>query len=84
MDQRGFVEISHFKNEQLYRAYLPMGVQWSEVHAALTELCDEVGAHVVAVEQSKWSWDVRDGQIEFCSDSTHALSGQTVPLPDWP
>ena len=50
MDQRGFVEISHFKNEQLYRAYLPMGVQWSEVHAALTELCDEVGAHVVAVE----------------------------------
>ena len=78
--------------------------------------CDS--AHVVAVGQSKWSWDgnvdaptispsilvtydgadagqndappsrchsfVRDGQIEFCSDSTHALSGQTVPLPDWP
>jgi len=30
---------------------------------------------------------VRDGKIEFCSDSPHALSGQTVamtPGPDWP
>lgn len=26
---------------------------------------------------------IRDGQIEFLSDSTHALAGQTVPLPDW-
>jgi hypothetical protein len=25
---------------------------------------------------------VRDGRIEFCSDSTHKLSGQTVDLPD--
>ncbi len=25
---------------------------------------------------------VRDGRIEFCSDSTHALAGQTVDLPD--
>lgn len=27
---------------------------------------------------------VRDGRIEFCSDSPHALSGQTVDLPDVP
>jgi len=27
---------------------------------------------------------VRGGRIEFCSDSTHKLSGQTVPLPDFP
>ena len=26
---------------------------------------------------------VRDGLIEFCADSTHALSGKTVPLPDF-
>lgn len=25
---------------------------------------------------------VRDGRIEFCSDSPHALAGQTVDLPD--
>ena len=25
---------------------------------------------------------VRDGRIEFCSDSGHALAGQTVDLPD--
>lgn len=27
---------------------------------------------------------VRDGQIEFLTDSTHALAGMTVPLPTWP
>lgn len=26
---------------------------------------------------------VTDGQIQFCGDSTHALAGQTVPLPEW-
>lgn len=25
-----------------------------------------------------------DGQIRYCSDSTHALAGQTVDLPDLP
>lgn len=29
------------------------------------------------------SW-VRDGQIQFLPDSTHALAGSTVPLPPWP
>lgn len=24
------------------------------------------------------------GQLQFCGDSTHALAGQTVPLPDLP
>lgn len=27
---------------------------------------------------------VRDGQIQFLGDCTHALAGQTVPIPDWP
>lgn len=27
---------------------------------------------------------IRGGKIQFCSDSTHALSGQTVDLPEWP
>ncbi|MGO4337889.1 DUF6527 family protein [Labrys sp. KB_33_2] len=26
---------------------------------------------------------VRDGQIQFLGDCTHALAGQTVPLPDF-
>ncbi len=26
---------------------------------------------------------VTDGRIEYCGDSTHALAGQTVDLPDW-
>lgn len=26
---------------------------------------------------------VTDGQIQFLADSTHALAGKTVPLPDW-
>lgn len=25
-----------------------------------------------------------DGRLQFCGDSTHALAGQTVDLPDWP
>ena len=27
---------------------------------------------------------IRAGNIEFCSDSTHALAGKTVPLAEWP
>ncbi len=27
---------------------------------------------------------ITDGQIQFCTDSRHALAGQTVELPDWP
>lgn len=26
---------------------------------------------------------VTDGRIQFCGDSTHALAGQTVDLPQW-
>ncbi len=26
---------------------------------------------------------VREGKIQFLSDCTHKLAGQTVPLPDW-
>lgn len=27
---------------------------------------------------------VIDGQIQFLGDCTHALAGQTVPIPEWP
>lgn len=27
---------------------------------------------------------VRDGMIQFLGDCTHHLSGQTVPIPEWP
>jgi len=27
---------------------------------------------------------VREGRIQFLTDSTHALAGQTVDVPDWP
>jgi hypothetical protein len=27
---------------------------------------------------------VVDGQMQFLSDSTHALSGKTAPIPEWP
>lgn len=27
---------------------------------------------------------VRDGRIDFCGDSPHALRGQSVELPNWP
>jgi hypothetical protein len=26
---------------------------------------------------------VTDGKIAYCADSTHAMAGQTVELPDW-
>lgn len=27
---------------------------------------------------------IRNGEWQFCGDSTHALAGKTVPMPDWP
>lgn len=27
---------------------------------------------------------VTDGRIQFLTDCTHALAGQTVPIPEWP
>ena len=27
---------------------------------------------------------VTDGRIQFLGDCTHALAGQTVPIPEWP
>lgn len=27
---------------------------------------------------------VTDGQIQFLGDCTHAMTGQTVPIPEWP
>ena len=27
---------------------------------------------------------IKEGMIEFCGDSPHALAGKTVEIPDWP
>jgi hypothetical protein len=35
-------------------------------------------------ESGRCHYFIRDGQIQFCGDCTHSLSGQTVPLPDLP
>jgi hypothetical protein len=36
------------------------------------------------VEYTQCHYFIRNGMIEFCGDSAHALAGQTVPLPDFP
>src|ERR1700677_3085511 len=36
------------------------------------------------VQETLCHYHIHHGKIEFCSDSPHALSGQTVALPDWP
>lgn len=35
-------------------------------------------------ETTECHYFVTDGRIQFCGDSPHKLSGQTVELPDWP
>lgn len=41
------------------------------------------GPYFVASQPSCHSF-VKDGQIQFLDDCSHALAGQTVPLPEWP
>jgi hypothetical protein len=38
---------------------------------------------LVRTETSRCHSFVKDGQIEFLPDCTHALAGKTVPLPTW-
>lgn len=38
----------------------------------------------VVVQSPRCHSFVRDGRIEFCSDSEHALAGKTVDLPEIP
>ncbi len=53
MNQMGFVEISLIKNDLLYRALLPMGVPWSDVHEALLELAVQVADHIEIAKQKQ-------------------------------
>ena len=53
MNQSGFVEISLVKNDHLYRACLPMGVPWTDVHEALLELAQQVQDHIEFVKQKQ-------------------------------
>lgn len=34
--------------------------------------------------QGRCHYFIRSGEIQFCGDSTHALAGQTTPLPNLP
>lgn len=42
------------------------------------------GGKPLPVRKTLCHYFIRDGNIEFCSDSPHALAGRTVELPDWP
>lgn len=53
MNQYGFVEITHIKNDKLYRAALPMGVPWSEVHEVLIVMASEVAEHIKVIEEQQ-------------------------------
>jgi hypothetical protein len=43
-----------------------------------------LGGEIIAVRPLVCHSFVTDGQIQFLSDSTHELAGQTVPLPVFP
>lgn len=51
--------------------------------------CDFTERHPEAAKGCTWTCRrchsfVTDGRIQFLSDCTHELAGQTVDLPDWP
>lgn len=50
MNQVGFVEISHIKNDHIYRSILPMGVPWSEALDGLREISEQVANHIAELE----------------------------------
>ncbi|MGK9222085.1 MULTISPECIES: DUF6527 family protein [unclassified Microbacterium] len=56
------------------------GTQWAADHPFHKAAHSAVPAGGATVCHSF----VRDGRIEFLTDSTHALAGQTVELPHWP
>lgn len=45
--------------------------------------CDKSGDPEWPCDCKRCHSFVTDGRIQFLSDCTHALAGQTVPLPDW-
>lgn len=58
--------------------------QWepSAVNAEISRRI--VSGEIVQIKVAKVCHSfVRDGRIQFLSDCTHALAGQTVPLPEW-
>lgn len=45
----------------------------------------DMGAHYQPdIASTVCHYFITDGNIQFCGDSTHALAGKTVPLPDIP
>lgn len=36
------------------------------------------------IEETLCHYFIRNGKIDFCGDSPHALAGKQVDLPDWP
>lgn len=62
-----------------------LGWEWNDSYEAPTITPSIVIGHQDrdgnrVVECHSW---VRDGRIEFLSDSAHKLAGQTVDLPEW-
>lgn len=63
----------------------PKGWQWNE-DADRPTMSPSILVMPSKVQRRCHSF-IRDGRIEYCSDSDHPLSGQTVDLPDladWP
>src|SRR5579859_5705820 len=58
--------------------------QWDgDVNAPTVTPSINVTSHNAGVQSTCHSF-IEAGNIRFLGDCTHALRGQTVPLPDWP
>jgi len=53
MNQAGFVEVSLVKNDKLYRVHLPLGVEWTDAHAALAELNEQIAEHIKQLQEQQ-------------------------------
>jgi hypothetical protein len=58
---------------------------WPSIRCFTTQTKDDAGNTLPCpIEHTTCHYFIKEGKIEFCGDSPHALKGQTVELPDWP
>lgn len=43
-----------------------------------------LGGEKIELPPYRCHYFITEGVIRYCSDCTHAMSGQSVPLPEWP
>ena len=62
----------------------------SVLQTGVEPMTDEQRAHYMATKElpprveARCHLFLKNGMLEFLSDCTHELAGQTVPLPPWP